>query len=113
MNQNGNHVEQEDLKVLGVMLEDPSAWHYSLEVGRVAGVAPGTIYPALAKLEMSGWIESRWDAGGKRDPRRRLYRLTGVGQRCAAAAVADQGASPASRRRRPSLGFPRPQGAHC
>lgn len=113
MNQHGNQVGAEDLRILGAMLVDPIAWHYSLEIGLEAGIPPGTIYPALAKLEKSGWMESRWDAEERGAPRRRLYRLTGVGQRCAAVVLADQATTsttPSSCRI--GFGLPRPQGAH-
>lgn len=113
MNQNSNQVGAEELRLLGTMLEDPIEWHYSLEIGIEADIAPGTIYPALAKLEKSGWMESRWDTGEGGAPRRRLYRLTGVGQRCAASALVGQATtSVASRRRRFGFGLPRTQGTH-
>lgn len=38
----------------------------------------GTIYPALHRLERTGWIRSEWTAGPGR--RRRLYALTPLGR---------------------------------
>ncbi|MGB6456598.1 MAG: helix-turn-helix transcriptional regulator [Streptosporangiaceae bacterium] len=38
----------------------------------------GTVYPALHRLESSGLLDSAWEVVGGR--RRRLYRLTAVGQ---------------------------------
>jgi DNA-binding PadR family transcriptional regulator len=76
------------LRMLGAMLEDPMAWHYGLGLSDVAKIPLGTIYPMLARLEKSGWLESRWeDAGPENEgrPRRRLYRLTGHGERSALA----------------------------
>ncbi len=64
------------------------AWHYGLSLSKVAGIAAGTIYPTLARLENAGWLESRWEKRGSQDegrPRRRLYRLTGLGERMALA----------------------------
>lgn len=104
-------IAQAELEVLGVMLEDSIAWHYSLSVGAAAGIASGTIYPVLAKLEKAGWLESRWDESAKGRQRRRLYRLTGLGQRCATEVSSEQRAAdllpkPRVRRR---FGFTRPQ----
>lgn len=76
----------ETLRVLGAMLEDPVAWHYGLGLSNAAGIASGTIYPILARLEKAGWLESRWEEPGPGDesrPRRRLYKLTGHGERAA------------------------------
>lgn len=76
----------ETLRVLGAMLDDPLAWHYGLGLSSAAGVASGTIYPILARLEKAGWLESRWENPGPGDegrPRRRLYKLTGHGERAA------------------------------
>ena len=103
-------MNREDLSVVGALLSDPIAWHYGLGIGSAAGIAAGTIYPALARLERSGWLESRWDQPGPSAPRRRLYRLTGVGQRCAVAALAQhQAPSRAPKRRRFGFGFGAPR----
>jgi PadR family transcriptional regulator, regulatory protein PadR len=46
--------------------------------------AYGTLYKALERLERVGYLESRWEdpliAAGERRPRRRLYRVTLVGE---------------------------------
>ncbi len=79
-------MSSETLRILGSMLEDPLAWHYGLGLSDAAGVAAGTIYPMLARLEKAGWLESRWEQQGPDDegrPRRRLYKLTGHGERAA------------------------------
>ena len=50
----------------------------------------GTLYPLLARLEAAGWATSQWEDVDPREagrPRRRLYRLTGVGQRRAREAL--------------------------
>lgn len=83
-------VEDKDLEVLGAMLADPMAWHYGMSLSRTAGLAPGTCYPTFGRLEASGWVESRWDESGEEgQPRRRFYRLTGLGQRVAAGRALD------------------------
>jgi DNA-binding PadR family transcriptional regulator len=79
-------VSADMLKVLGTMLEDPIAWHYGLRLAKDAKIASGTIYPMLARLEKAEWLESKWEKPGRDNegrPRRRLYRLTGAGERVA------------------------------
>lgn len=83
---NDPRMSSETLRILGVMLEDPIAWHYGLGLSDEAKIASGTIYPMLARLERAGWLESRWEEESSGDvprPRRRLYRLTGHGERAA------------------------------
>jgi PadR family transcriptional regulator, regulatory protein PadR len=70
------------LAVLSVLVGDPAAEWYGLELTKLAGLRPGTIYPILDRLLKLGWLERRWediDPVAERRPRRRLYRLTGVG----------------------------------
>ncbi len=79
-------MSSETLRILGAMLEDPMAWHYGLGLSDEAKIASGTIYPMLARLEKAGWLESKWEEQSRGDvprPRRRLYRLTGHGERAA------------------------------
>ena len=70
--------------VLKVLLAAPRQEHYGLELAREAGLASGTIYPLLARLENAGWLESGWeDINEAREGRRkrRYYKLTGHGAR--------------------------------
>src|SRR4051794_30509890 len=74
------------------MLEDPTADWYGLQLSKLAGLATGTIYPALARLERCGWIERRSEdidpkIAGR--PARKLYRFTQTGARRARLALAD------------------------
>lgn len=74
------------LAVLNVMLEAPTADWYGLELANRVKLKSGTIYPLLARLEGFGWLESRKeevDPSEEGRPRRRLYRLTGEGERAA------------------------------
>lgn len=47
--------------------------------------AHGTLYKALERLQRAGLLESRWEqpekAAAEGRPRRRLYRVTGLGER--------------------------------
>lgn len=70
------------LTVLSAMVRDPEAEWYGLDLSKRSGLKPGTIYPILARLLDVGWLERRWeniDPTTEGRPRRRLYRLTGVG----------------------------------
>jgi len=80
-----------------VLLADPSAERYGLELAQATGILGGTLYPLLARLEAIGWVESRWEqldehAEGRR--RRRYYRLTAAGARCARRLPVDLNSSP-------------------
>lgn len=62
------------------------------DVTRDLGIPSGTAYPTLTRLEVAGWLSSRWERGDAGDlgrPLRRLYRLTGTGRRKAREALYD------------------------
>ena len=62
--------------------------------------AHGTLYKALGRLEEFGLLSSRWEDGAPEGrPRRRLYELTGEGERVAERVRA---AAPTAPRRRVS-----------
>lgn len=80
------------LKVLAAFLADATGDHYGLEIARNAGLATGTIYPILTRLERRGWVTSAWEERDPSDagrPRRRYYRLTAEGMRAARAEIAE------------------------
>ena len=63
--------------------------------------AHGTLYRALDRMETAGLLESRWEdpavAEAERRPRRRLYRVTAVGERAREKVRAERAAkAPAS-----------------
>lgn len=79
-------------KVLTAFLEDPSAEQYGFGLMRSTKVKSGSLYPMLDRLEKRGWIEGydepiNEQAEGR--PKRRLYRLTALGETQARRAVAD------------------------
>jgi DNA-binding PadR family transcriptional regulator len=71
------------LKVLGEFCRRPTDRLSGIEISRATGLASGTLYPILFRLEEAGWLESEWEevvpAQVKR-PRRRLYRITALGE---------------------------------
>ena len=64
--------------------------------------AHGTLYKALGRMAAAGLLESRWEepdlALAEGRPRRRLYRVTGVGERALASLRAERGSSVSARR---------------
>lgn len=93
------------LTILALLLDDPTCARYGLELSAEAGIKSGVIYPALARLERAGWLESSWEAidpakNGR--PRRRLYLLTESGREHAHTALAEHAAL-LRLRRAPSL----------
>jgi PadR family transcriptional regulator PadR len=80
------------LKVLGTLLSSPRDELSGAEIGRVAKLASGTLYPILLRLEGAGWLQSRWEREDPSElgrPRKRLYRVTAMGAKKARAAVKD------------------------
>jgi DNA-binding PadR family transcriptional regulator len=76
------------LKVLRSLADSPFSEAYGLELIRRSGVAAGTFYPILDRLEREGWVISEWEdinesEEGRR--KRRYYALTLEGRRQAEA----------------------------
>ena len=70
------------LRVLDAFLENPGDELAGADVQKRSGLASGTLYPILLRLESAGWFISRWesiDPSSAGRPRRRLYRLTPSG----------------------------------
>lgn len=81
------------LALLAAMLDSPYDEWYGLELSKACQIKSGTLYPILARLEHSGWLTSSWediDPSMAGRPRRRLYRLTGLGADTARAVVDEQ-----------------------
>ena len=86
---------------------------YGFDVIAVTGLASGTVYPALRRLEEAGYVESRWEdqrlAQREVRPVRKYYEVTESGQAALAAALLRYRAL--GRRRRPSARVFRPSRA--
>lgn len=70
------------LHVLEAFLANPAEQLSGADVQKRTGLASGTLYPILLRLESAGWFVSRWesiDPASAGRPRRRLYRLTASG----------------------------------
>jgi DNA-binding PadR family transcriptional regulator len=98
------------MRILEAMLTDPTGDWYGLQLSEAANLKSGTIYPALARLEHYGWLESDWeqvDPSKVGRPKRKLYRLTRDGAATARLLVAEKGLDGAPVGRRLKL-LPRP-----
>src|SRR6202050_1049082 len=72
------------LRVLEAFLANPAEQLSGADVLKSSGLASGTLYPILLRLESAGWFVSRWesiDPASAGRPRKRLYRLTSTGLR--------------------------------
>lgn len=77
-------MSMQTLVVLQNFLADVASELSGADISKCGHIASGTLYPILLRLESAGWLNSRWekvDPSEVRRPRRRLYRLTGEGQR--------------------------------
>jgi PadR family transcriptional regulator, regulatory protein PadR len=88
------------LRILRVLLENPTVARHGLEIGLAAGLRGGSLYPVLSKLEDAKLVTSTWedvDPSEVGRPRRRLYQLNpdGVVYARQALAEAQQHLSPA------------------
>jgi DNA-binding PadR family transcriptional regulator len=78
------------LKLLAALLEADAREMSGAEIGKSTKLQSGTLYPILMRLENYGWLSSRWETEEPNElgrPRRRFYRLTGLGQRQAMASM--------------------------
>ena len=68
-------------RVLKVFLEDPSAPRYGFELMKLTGMASGSLYPMLARLEEAGWLtrgKEDIDPHAEGRPARLHYTITGA-----------------------------------
>jgi DNA-binding PadR family transcriptional regulator len=97
-------------RVLKVFLEDPDQPRYGFELMKLTGMASGSLYPMLAKLEEAGWLtrgRENIDPHTAGRPARMHYMITGA----AASAARVQLAALSKQYRPPPTGRLRPQGS--
>lgn len=96
-------------RVLRQFLEHPSKPCYGFDLMHATGLASGTLYVILARLERAGWLTSEQediDPAAYARPARRLYRLTSDGAQTARqelAALSEELRPPVHRRQFPRL----------
>jgi len=69
------------LKVLRPFLTDPRKELSGAEIIRISGLASGTAYPIMLRLERTGMLTSHWEKGDPKKlgrPLRRYYRITAI-----------------------------------
>jgi len=59
--------------VLSELAADPTTGRYGYELSKATGLASGTLYPILMRLEQRGLLEARWEVSTRP---RHVYRLT-------------------------------------
>ena len=70
-------VTPQTLHLLDALLVRPSQWQHGYALSQATGIASGTLYPILMRLDKQRWLETRWEQPGKIGrPPRHLYRLT-------------------------------------
>jgi PadR family transcriptional regulator len=63
--------------LLEALLAHPARWSHGYALSQDTGLASGTLYPILMRLEKLHWLETRWEEPGDAGrPPRHLYRLT-------------------------------------
>lgn len=73
-------------KVLKAFMQNTGKSLHGYDIMQDAGVSSGTLYPLLMRFEEHGLLTSEWEQSEPLEsgrPRRRLYRITGAGQRVA------------------------------
>jgi len=83
MEQNSLRITGPILKVLGEFFNRPTVRISGIEISRSTGLASGTLYPILFRLEEAGWLDSEWEEvipTQVKRPRRRLYCITALGE---------------------------------
>lgn len=66
-------------EVLAALLDGNT---YAAKIIEVTGLTSGTVYRVMARLDVHGWVTSRWDTSG---PTRRHFMFTEPGERAARA----------------------------
>jgi DNA-binding PadR family transcriptional regulator len=85
-------LSKSSVKVLREFVDDPDGEQYGFGLMRSTRVKSGSLYPILERFERLQWIEGydeSIDEHAEGRPRRRLYRLTALGEREARKAVAE------------------------
>ncbi|MCK9901858.1 PadR family transcriptional regulator [Parafrankia colletiae] len=86
------------LDVLEVLLNG-EVEPYGLAIAKRAGLATGSVFPILARLERLAWITSNWEETDRPGPRRRLYGFTPEGMAGARVLLAERRGRGAGQRR--------------
>src|SRR5512145_814187 len=68
-----------------------NGYRYGFDIIDITGLPGGTVYPALRRLERTGYVSSKWEkhsiALAEQRPPRKYYEMTRAGQEALAEAV--------------------------
>lgn len=79
----GARINLNGMKVLGAFMDNPRLELSGADIARGTHLLSGTLYPLMIRFEKAGLLKSRWEkeeASELGRPRRRLYKITGIGQ---------------------------------
>ena len=80
------------LATVRVLISVANGVRYGFDIMDASGLASGTVYPILRRLEDAGILRSKWEsvhrARAEQRPPRRIYQLTGSGAEALDEAVA-------------------------
>jgi DNA-binding PadR family transcriptional regulator len=83
-------ISPQTLALLEALLHQPANWHHGYALSQQTGLASGTLYPILMRLEKLRWLETSWEKPGNAGrPPRHLYRLTSEARAWAREELAD------------------------
>jgi len=74
-------LSRQTLEILQALLVRPGQWQHGYAISKATGIASGTLYPILMRLDKLGWLETSWEDGrvpGR--PPRHQYRLSANGR---------------------------------
>ena len=80
------------IKVLGILISRHQIQISGADIARSTGLASGTLYPILLRLEQAKWVKSEWEKGDPHKlgrPRRRIYSVTALGAKSGRSAFKD------------------------
>ncbi|MFE3033016.1 PadR family transcriptional regulator [Streptomyces canus] len=79
-------------KTISAFLQDPDEPQYGMSLMEQTGLASGTLYPILMRLQKEGWLDvsvEQIDPAVEGRPRRKNYLLTQTGRIAAREALAE------------------------
>jgi PadR family transcriptional regulator, regulatory protein PadR len=92
----GPRLSKQGLVVLRLFVDRPTVALAGSDIIKAAGLFSGTVYQILFRLERAGWLTSKWEQAEPNEigrPRKRLYRLTALGEQNSRAAFSELGLS--------------------
>jgi PadR family transcriptional regulator, regulatory protein PadR len=80
------------IAVAVVLMSDSGARHWGYDLSRRSGIRSGVMYPVLQRMLDEGWLVDGWEdqtqAGRRKRPPRRYYKVTSEGRAALGALVA-------------------------